>query len=134
VFGMHPTPVDMIRVFEIAPDARFASGGVLSISATWKFGILRQGDCTAEQAGLIQSLWNDLPEGETARCHLPGFAIQAVVKGEPVFSAAICWTCNNVSIGGSMATQTWRTFDAESPEALRLLALCQEVVQRGSNR
>jgi hypothetical protein len=89
--------------------------------------VLRSAACTGAQAHRIAELWNALPDAETARCHSPGFALQAVVEGAPVFTANICWRCNNVSIDGAAAADSWRTFDGESEPAARLLEICGEI-------
>lgn len=91
--------------------------------------VLRSAECTDEQATSIASLWNSLPDGEQARCHSPGFALQALVEEAPVFTANICWDCNNVSIDGPAASISWRSFEARSRQAQTLLALCSQVAR-----
>lgn len=133
MFGLKAKDVEAIRVLELGSYAGepHVAGDALATSGPWKFEVLKYGFCSAEQALQLASLWNDLPPGETARCHVPGFAFQAYVGREVVFSAAICWKCNNISIGGPLASENWRVFDAATTEAQSLLKLCQEVVNAG---
>ena len=92
----------------------------------WQFPVVVRHQCSQEEASLVIALWNQLPEGMQARCHVPGFAIEVLLGPEVVFTAALCWQCNNASMAGRLAKESWRTFDAESGEALRLLRLCKE--------
>src|SRR5262249_14652523 len=95
------------------------------------FRVLREGNCSLVQNASLIELWNALPNAEQARCHIPGFAIQLLRGPHPVFTAALCWKCNNISLAGSVATLSWRKFDASSQSAQRLLVLCEEVVSNG---
>jgi hypothetical protein len=99
----------------------------LTTGRDWKFPIVTQNICSTVQATRLIELWNSLPDGEQSRCHSPGFAFQLIIENDPVFTAAICWRCNNITFAGSFANLEWRTFDGESDGALQLLQLCQEV-------
>lgn len=89
----------------------------------------RSNQCTPEQASRIASLWSALRADDQARCHIPGFALELVSGDEVIFSASICWTCNNICMSGPLSTAQWATFDATSTEARALLSLCQTVVE-----
>lgn len=101
------------------------SASTLSIGQQWRFRIISRVVCAADEAAEVISLWNKIPDGDEARCHDPGFALELLLGGETVFVAALCWRCNNASIGGRLASAEWRRFDASSYEAQRLLKLCK---------
>ncbi len=103
-----------------SPDALVSTGG------RSRFLVAARHQCSQEEASSVIALWNQLPDGLQARCHVPGFAIEVLLGPEVVFAAALCWECDNVSMGGRLAKESWRTFDAESEPALRLLRLCKE--------
>jgi hypothetical protein len=94
-----------------------------------QFPVVARHQCSQEEASLVVALWNQLPDGLQARCHVPGFAIEVLLGAEVVFTAALCWQCNNVTMGGRLAKESWRTFEAESDPALRLLRLCKEATR-----
>jgi hypothetical protein len=94
-----------------------------------QFPVVARHQCSQEEASLVIALWNQLPDGLQARCHVPGFAIEVLLGSEVVFTAALCWQCNNVTMGGRLAKESWRTFDAESDPALRLLRVCKETTR-----
>jgi hypothetical protein len=106
--------------------------GVISTSEHWQFRVLRENVCSAEQSKTVVDLWNLLPEGSVARCHVPGFGIQLMLQGEVIFIAALCWQCNNISIGGKLADTGWRAFDAASDSAIQLLNICEQVAGRAA--
>ncbi len=103
-----------------SPDA------VVRMGENIEYPVVARHQCTREEAASVIALWNQLPDSVQARCHVPGFAIEVLLGTEVVFTAALCWTCNNVSIAGRLSKAAWRTFDAESDQALRLLRLCKE--------
>jgi hypothetical protein len=88
----------------------------------------RQGVCSPAQASRVVALLAELREDEQSRCHTPGFRVDMLQGDETVFSAAICWSCSNMSLSGRLAPDKWATFNAESPAAKELLALCEGVV------
>lgn len=100
---------------------------VITTSPQWSFAVLRRAECSADQADEIIRHWNGLPAGKQARCHTPGFALELLIAGECVFVAALCWKCDNISIGGPMATLHHREFESASIPASRLLKLCQQI-------
>ena len=114
---------DAMHVISIAAGAADVSRGsaVIRTGPHWAFPALRRVCCTSEQSTQIVAAWNSLPAAEQARCHEPGFAIELFRGSESVFVAALCWRCNNISIGGALATTDWRVFDARSVAALNLL-------------
>ena len=124
LFGLEEKNFDSLHVAALGrpEDLRSVRDFVVHTSAV----------CTPEQALIVAELWNSLPDGMQSRCHMPGYALQVIIKGEIVFTAAICWQCNNVSISGKHATAEWRNFDAESGQAQKLLQLCEKVTQNAS--
>ena len=72
-------------------------------------------------------LWNGLPSDEQMRCHYPAFALQFWLDAQPVFTASLCWGCNNVFITGPMASSSLRQFDGGSVPANALLRMCQRL-------
>ncbi len=106
-----------------APDAFISTG------QHWQFPVIARYQCTQEQAELVIALWNQLPDSEQMRCHVPGFAIEVLLGPEVVFTAALCWECHNVSIGGRLAQDSWRTF---TDPGGKLLGLCKEVTKNQS--
>jgi len=103
---------------------------VVATSSHFSFPVLRRKRCSPVDADRILELWNALPEGEGARCHLPGFALELRQAGEAIFVAALCWECNNVSIAGREAVIEKRLFDASSKPAQELLERCRRVSGR----
>lgn len=101
--------------------------GILQVSEQWKFPIIKVGMCTEIQAYLVVTLWSQLIEGEQARCHASGYAIQLLSGKEPIFIAALCWHCNNISMTGVSLAENFRTFDSSSKAAVSLLRLCENV-------
>jgi hypothetical protein len=106
-----------------SPDALVSTGEGI------QFPVVARHQCSQEEASLVIALWNQLPDGLLARCHVPGFAIEVLLGPEVVFTAALCWECDNVSMGGRLAKESWRTFNAGSDPALRLLRLCKETTR-----
>ena len=100
---------------------------LLRTGPDWEFPELRRVCCTSEQATQIVADWNSLPAAEQARCHEPGFAIELFRGSESIFVAALCWECNDISIGGVLATMDWRVFDTKSIAASSLLNQCRRV-------
>lgn len=77
--------------------------------------VLKASTLSAADAEDLIRLWNDLPEGDAMRCHIPRHGIQLLSGSEAIFSAAICFECNNIRICGPLSDTDWRTFDAGSP-------------------
>jgi len=137
VLGFSGPGFDEVRILEIDPYRGAAvadSAQVLHVDQTWHFPIVGSGTCNPAQAISAIELWNALPDDDQARCHNPGFAIQLFGAGNPLWTAALCWQCNNISIGGPQASLKWRTFAADSPLAKALLQLCKEVAGRSEPR
>ena len=103
---------------------------IVATSSHFSFPVLRRKRCSPVDADRILELWNALPEGEGARCHMPGFALELRQAREAIFVAALCWECNNVSVAGREAVIETRLFDATSREAQELLELCRRVSGR----
>lgn len=135
--------VDAIRVLALAPPSPPGDvpdgADLLRTGMHWRFPVLRRSLCSDAQAARAVHLWNALPDGEGARCHIPGFALEFLIRDGPalttestkgfriVFTAALCWQCNTISFAGDLAPSDRRTFDAGSEAAVRLLRLCEEV-------
>ncbi|PHS13736.1 MAG: hypothetical protein COA78_06500 [Blastopirellula sp.] len=81
--------------------------------------------CVDSELIEICNLWNTLPYGEQARCHIPGYALRIRVKDEIQLVATICWECNNIHLSGSKCVERCREFDGSSEIAQRMLKLCQ---------
>jgi hypothetical protein len=86
--------------------------------------------CPPDHARRIVSALVSLTEDEQARCHIPGFAVDLHNDGEVVFTANICWSCNNMRLSGSKAPSAWATFDATCAPAKLILALCIELFKQ----
>jgi hypothetical protein len=71
-------------------------------------------------AAAIVTVWNRLPAGRQARCHVPPFGFRFLEEGDVVVEASVCWRCNNVA-GKEGDDEFWYEFDAEAPEAVELL-------------
>lgn len=133
MFGFQGHSFDAIRLLELGSYAKpedAQSENTIATSGQWCFHIKRTATFTETECVALVSLWDQLPGGETARCHLPGFAFQLMLEEQAVFIAALCWQCNNASIGGSLASESWRTFDASADSAIKLLSLCQNAIER----
>jgi hypothetical protein len=85
--------------------------------------------CNAEQTARIAETWKYLIEGQSARCHHPGFALELLLDGEVRFHASLCWQCHNIRMTGMLAPAQWASFDAGAPAAQSLLRYCKEVMQ-----
>ena len=127
IFGFGSEHFDALKVLALGSPPFGKRTTTLATGTHWRFPILRERLCTAEQSKRLVELWNQLPTGEVARCHVPGFAFQLMLGEEPVFTAALCWQCNNVSFAGRLATVQSRAFEASSDMAKQMLSLCQEV-------
>lgn len=101
--------------------------GVFDTGDHWEFLIEGQSVVEPDVASQFQGLWQNLPEGEQARCHTPGFGIE-VRDGERLeLRAAFCFQCNNISIRTDSSTDM-RVFDAGSEPGCGLLQLFKSVV------
>lgn len=107
------------KVYDIFSEDLFSSSG--------PFGGIHK--CHHAEMSEITTLWNSLPAGRQARCHIPGFAIRVWSAGEVDFLATICWQCNNIKLGGSKAQADWLEFDADSYQAQALLKRCKELCE-----
>jgi hypothetical protein len=75
----------------------------------------------------IISLWQALPPGESARCHVPPFGVR-FFSGETVMcQASICWRCNNI-YGEAGGQQFYYFFDAKAPSSRSLLSLFEALL------
>lgn len=113
--------------FGLSEDGSESAHSVLKVSDHWKFPVVNVGRCTEIQMHLVVTLWEQLVESEQARCHTPGYAIQLLSGKEPIFIAALCWHCNNISMSCISLTKNFRTFDSSSKAAVSLLRLCENV-------
>jgi len=134
--GLASSRIDSVKVLALGEhlldeDTHFIAK-VVSTGKHWNFPVLGEGTCSSIQVCELVELWNALPDAEQARCHIPGFAIQVLKATEVVFTASLCWHCNNISIASSLATLGWRQFDASSLSARRRLSLCKEIVASGA--
>lgn len=120
--------LQMPSIEELQDDSREQSD-LLHTGTHWRFRMLRQNLCRDEQVMQVGKLWNALPSGQAARCHLPGFALQFLARDEIAFSAALCWQCNTISFAGDHAPHHRTTFDGTSPEAIELLHICKAVTE-----
>ncbi|HEY8024325.1 MAG TPA: hypothetical protein VIF60_07155 [Burkholderiaceae bacterium] len=127
---------DAVHILELgdSPSIGFAADSQqqLETGRGWRFSICSRTVCDEQESFEVIGLWNALTTGEPARCHTPGYAIELVQNGEKVFTAALCWHCNNISISGRLASIGWRNFDASSDAARALLQFCQKSVSRNS--
>ncbi len=78
------------------------------------FGIGWSRGLHAEERTRLRALMLVLPEGESARCHVPGFGLRFGWPRELYVS--ICFRCNNIFADEML------TFDARSAQARKLLA------------
>lgn len=108
-------------------EPRKYSGNMLVLSQHSSFEVIKQVSCSIDQGKEVLRLFELLPDDELYRCYIPGFAIQLRSKSEAVFTAALCWRCNNGVIIGSIALINELTFDGDSEPALKLLSLCEEI-------
>jgi hypothetical protein len=121
ILALEPLPIE-----ELQADNR-ESADILRTGSHWQFRIVRQGLCSEKQALSVEELWNALPPGDVARCHLPGFALQFFARNEIAFTAALCWQCNNISYAGVHAPIHRLTFDGRSRDSDQLLRICKTV-------
>jgi hypothetical protein len=75
----------------------------------------------------IARLWNELPPGEQARCHVPPFGLRLFSRGVLLLEASLCWDCNNIfGVAGESAFGF--EFDASAPSSTALLARLREAL------
>ena len=87
-----------------------------------EFEVLRSGRLSQPTIPELQRLWNDLPEGEQARCHDPRIGFEVHREAALVLRAALCFDCSNISTR-SPDGDDWRVFDPSSTQAQALLEL-----------
>ena len=126
--GDHFDSLDVLSLGNACRRPELPSPFYIATGTHWAFPVLKRSTCVPEQIEEIVRHWNGLPAGEQARCHTPGFALELFVKGKSVFVAALCWRCNNISFGGSMASLSHREFEARSIPGSRLLQLCRRAI------
>ncbi|MCX4762302.1 hypothetical protein OG562_15220 [Streptomyces sp. NBC_01275] len=92
------------------------------------------GDAVEVWAGdeVVQALAlvGELPDGEKARCFVPGWGLRAYSGDDPdpLFEIAFCFRCNGARVRGPdvPAEQRSQDFDGESPAARELLRRFRE--------
>jgi hypothetical protein len=70
----------------------------------------------AEQRTLLRTLIEAMPQGMSARCHLPPMGLR-FGSGDREICASVCFECSNAYTKGALAA-----FDTSSEPARRLLA------------
>jgi hypothetical protein len=108
--------IDGVEVLELT------SGDELCTGHDYRWGVLARAVLDDEAARRAVALFARLPYAMQMRCHVPGYALRFSIAGREVALAALCFLCNNVSIG-TPDGDSFMEFDAESPVAQELLAL-----------
>ena len=79
------------------------------------------------QATELERIWEELPDLESMRCHIPRHGIEVSRDGLLVLRAAICFECNNASIATPQGYDM-RAFDGASAEAVGLHRLLESLL------
>ena len=64
----------------------------------------------------LAQLYRQLPDGMTARCHIPTFAIRFYQAEKLLLEGSFCWTCHNF-YGEQKGEAIHFAFDAQHPQA-----------------
>ena len=84
-------------------------------------------DCQRLDGAASTDLLNafaDLPVSDPARCHMPPWGLAAYADNELLFTATLCFECDNAVVD-TPAGSALRAFDSASPAAQRLRSLLQ---------
>ena len=76
------------------------------------------------EAERMAALFRGAPDADSARCHVPSFRLRFRDETGSVLDAAVCWTCNNISIVFDGGGTGWAVFDGESDPARELMEMC----------
>ena len=115
-----------IVAFELSMhDGDFQTGDRL------QFQVLRSGSLREASISEVERLWDDLPEGEQARCHDPHIGFEVHREAALVLRAALCFDCSNISTR-SPDGDDWRVFDPSSRQAQALLKALVEALPQPS--
>jgi len=109
--------VRVARIGELPVEAIATPASFAFRTEGWVHSVTSEVTVLPREADLLLGLWDALPalpDDEAARCHIPRHGFELIERGEPVFSAAVCFECSNISIGGRLALEKWRTFGATS--------------------
>ncbi|MFB7288190.1 hypothetical protein [Actinacidiphila glaucinigra] len=82
-----------------------------------------------DEARHVLGLLGEVPEGERARCFVPGYAVRAHSAHEVLFEVALCFRCNGALLLGPLVPAELRgiqAFDAGSAPGRELLRRFQE--------
>ncbi|MFG2300666.1 hypothetical protein [Actinacidiphila glaucinigra] len=82
-----------------------------------------------DEARHVLDLIGEVPEGERARCFVPGHAVRAHSAHEVLFEIAFCFSCNRALLLGPLVPAELRGmqgFDAGSAPGRELLRVFQE--------
>ena len=104
--------VEVVDLSEVAP-----TSGVNYMAAASSAPFAR---FEGEEASAFTALWNRLPAGRQARCHVPPFGFRFFNQSELVLQASVCWMCNNIS-GNVSGDEFWYAFNADAPVSQELL-------------
>ena len=135
--GQHIARIDVLALDAMVLYERDTTGArtlqnaesphVLQLREGWGYAIRQRVTVAQPVHQELIRLWNGLPSDEQMRCHYPAFALQFWLDAQPVFTASLCWGCNNVFITGPMASTSLRQFDSGSVPANALLRMCQRL-------
>ena len=119
-----------IEVLSLSSTAVVTTSTFFQTGKAWRFAVLYRSKVTALQCQMILQVWSRLPPGEEARCHTPEIGLRFLKGEEEVMRAALCFTCNNISIR-TAAGDEWLAFDAEAGSSRSLLRQLHSHLQAG---
>lgn len=108
---LRDTAYDEIEVVGLGDGGiAFAKGGGSDATVTWTRRL------NGREQARLQELIKVLPNGESARCHMPGFGLR-IWRGQRQQRVSLCFRCNNAYVADQLTT-----FEASSAEATELLS------------
>lgn len=77
------------------------------------------------EAQQVIRFFRELEPGKSMRCHLPPWGLAFSEQGTLLFTATLCYVCNNAYIYSDQGKEL-RTFDPSEPNAAKLRTILKE--------
>ncbi len=116
--SLTPDSIDLLRIVE-------DDSGDFQTGEHWRFRVTSRTRLENKEKEDVFRLWNSLPDGETARCHIPKFGLRLNYKDRESVYASICWECNNLYLRKDKEF-VFCQFDAKDKNSLILLDTFKE--------
>ncbi|MFD1702082.1 hypothetical protein ACFSCV_03600 [Methylopila henanensis] len=127
IFGFSGGGYDAVRIVQLgdeieADHAGLSPADIFETSDEWRHKVVDDVVVSPADAAPVLDLWNALAAGDHSRCHIPLHGFELISHGRSVFTVAICFQCNSAHIGGRLATERWRSFNAQNRQAIAFRA------------